>query len=148
MSFNDPNLFSDQHEHTRKQGQGLQLSTEEESKYLQLPKSLRKELRTYVQSVLESQNMELTLVKRPIELARLLSGHLKSKFTYRLDQSLAQSDLDFQAGNLQSDLDPILYFLQHSKAGHCEYFSTALTLLLRSVVFYSSSYGLCRRRVE
>lgn len=133
LSFNDPNSYSDQLEHIRKQGQGLQLSSEEESKYLQLPKGLRQELSTYAQSVLESQNIESALIKRPIELARLLSEHLKSQFTYRLDQSLTQSDLEFQAGNLKSDLDPILYFLQHSKAGHCEYFSTALTLLLRSV---------------
>jgi protein-glutamine gamma-glutamyltransferase len=45
------------------------------------------------------------------------------KFTYSLKIARRQ----------HLELDPVLEFLQHRRSGHCEYFATALGLLLRSV---------------
>jgi len=57
------------------------------------------------------------------EAARLLSDHLSSNYRYRLE-GLSEAP---------EGRDPVLHFLEESRAGHCEYFSSALTLMLRSL---------------
>ena len=62
--------------------------------------------------------------EKTIERAKALCQYLKTspRFTY----SLRGADRD-------EDLDPIVDFLSENPQGHCEYFSSALTLMLRSV---------------
>ena len=85
--------------------------------YLQLPKELNQKLKTYALKLVGQET-------NPIKIALLLEKHLQETFKYRLHQP---DDL------YHYSMDPVLYFLYESKAGHCEYFSTALTLLLRSL---------------
>lgn len=66
-------------------------------------------------------------VKEPLPpraLADRLTTQLRS-FTYTLDNPSG------------SATDPIADFLEHSKAGHCEYFATSLALMLRSRGVYA-----------
>ena len=55
----------------------------------------------------------------PQELAERLTARLRG-FTYTLDNPSG------------SAADPIADFLEHSRAGHCEYFASSLALMLRS----------------
>ncbi|HEX4950954.1 MAG TPA: DUF3488 and transglutaminase-like domain-containing protein [Blastocatellia bacterium] len=55
-----------------------------------------------------------------IEIARRLESHLRSNYSYSLN--LKRID----------DGDPVADFLFNVRAGHCEYFASALTLMLRT----------------
>lgn len=61
---------------------------------------------------------------RPMERAQALEKYLKDegKFHYSL-----------QMRTVDPDLDPVEDFILNRKEGHCEYFASALTLLLRSI---------------
>ena len=74
--------------------------------------------RVYLQSWLDAQQLA---GKPPASLARELAARLQRDFRYSLFQSEAA------AGPL-----PIRRFLEHSRAGHCEYFAAATVLLLRT----------------
>src|SRR5207245_7389083 len=53
--------------------------------------------------------------------ARAIESYLKSNFTYTLELP----------GNRAPD--PLVYFLFERKKGHCEYFATAMTIMLRTL---------------
>jgi len=57
----------------------------------------------------------------PYDKASAIEGYLRSHYGYTLDLS----------GPPQSD--PLAYFLFQKRAGHCEYFAAAMTVMLRSV---------------
>ena len=57
----------------------------------------------------------------PYDKAQALEGYLRSHYGYTLDLT----------GPPPSD--PLAYFLFQKRAGHCEYFATAMTVMLRSV---------------
>ncbi len=57
--------------------------------------------------------------KRPLQAARLLQRHLQRDYAYTLELE-------------GSTADPLADFLFVRKAGHCEHFATALTVLLRT----------------
>lgn len=55
-----------------------------------------------------------------LETVKAVESFLKTKFTYNLSPGKAHGD-------------PVLYFLFTGKKGHCEYFASAMTLLLRTL---------------
>ena len=57
----------------------------------------------------------------PYDKARAIEGYLRSHYGYTLDLT----------GPPQAD--PLAYFLFQKRAGHCEYFAAAMTVMLRSV---------------
>jgi hypothetical protein len=57
----------------------------------------------------------------PFDKARSIEAYLRSHYGYTLDLS----------GPPQSD--PLPYFLFQKRAGHCEYFATAMTVMLRTL---------------
>ena len=57
----------------------------------------------------------------PYDKARAIEGYLRSHYGYTLDLS----------GPPPSD--PLAYFLFEKRAGHCEYFAAAMTVMLRSL---------------
>ena len=87
------------------------------SAYLQVPGELQGELDTLAKAWRGDANSRLEVVEALIRAFQ--------KFEYTTD---AQPSARMQAGD-----DPILGFLFETKAGHCEYFSTGLTLLLRQL---------------
>ncbi|HMU39181.1 MAG TPA: DUF3488 and transglutaminase-like domain-containing protein [Pseudomonadota bacterium] len=82
--------------------------------YLSLPPNLQQRLRGLADSVVQG-------AQTPREKAERLRGHLHKHYRYttRLWKP--------------TQPEPILEFLEHQKQGHCEYFATAMALLLRSV---------------
>ncbi len=59
----------------------------------------------------------------PVMRARALESHLRDSGIYRYSLG---------GGKPQAQLDPAEDFIVHSKSGHCEFFATVLTLMLRS----------------
>ena len=57
----------------------------------------------------------------PLRKAQAVEAHLLNEYEYDLDSPSARSD------------DPLDHFLFESKKGHCEYFSTAMAILMRIV---------------
>ncbi len=58
--------------------------------------------------------------KTAIEIARRIEGHLRSTYSYTLDLRRVEGG------------DPVADFLFNTRAGHCEYFASAMTLMLRA----------------
>jgi len=83
------------------------------STYLQLPK-LDPRIKELAQQI---------TVKAPTEYdkAAAIELYLKSHFQYTLNLNGAQTD------------DPLAYFLFTRRAGHCEFFAAAMTVMLRSI---------------
>jgi len=88
-----------------------------------VPESLvrtRQLARQIVQAARERRGRDLT----PLESARALESFLRDsgQYSYQLDQTI-----------VDHAIDPVEDFLFNRKQGHCEYFASALVLLLRSV---------------
>lgn len=87
--------------------------------YLQIPAKIRDAL-TPLASGLAGKQVSQT--------ARSVESFLKSRFSYTDSPGKVEGD-------------PTLYFLFHSKAGHCEYFASAMVLLLRTLGIPSRVVG-------
>jgi transglutaminase-like putative cysteine protease len=57
----------------------------------------------------------------PFDKARSIEAYLRSRYGYTLDLSRPPQS------------DPLPYFLFQKRAGHCEYFATAMTVMLRTL---------------
>lgn len=82
---------------------------------LELPEELQ-ELRNYAAEVTAGAT-------NPMAVASLLEEHLRTAFTYSLDWPL---DAPFTR-------DPVAWFLFEGKRGHCEFFASAMIMLLRAM---------------
>lgn len=56
----------------------------------------------------------------PLRIATAIETYLKTKYTYSLDANI-------------SGREPLLEFLFNTKAGHCEYFASAMAVMLRTL---------------
>jgi protein-glutamine gamma-glutamyltransferase len=81
--------------------------------YLQLP--------TLDRRIPELAKQITARADNPYDKARAVEGYLRSHYGYTLDLT----------GTPQND--PLAYFLFQKRAGHCEYFAAAMTVMLRSV---------------
>ncbi len=84
------------------------------SRYLQIPRNFDGRVATLSSEITRNS-------KTVIESARLIEAHLRSKYSYSLN--LRRAD---------ESLDPIVDFLFNVRAGHCEYFASSMTLMLRT----------------
>jgi hypothetical protein len=89
------------------------LSPWERVRYLQLP-LLDPRIRTLAGEVIAGSVTDL-------QRARAIENHLRTSYGYTLDLPERETR------------DPIAYFLFERKKGHCEYFASAMTVLLRAV---------------
>src|ERR1700685_4222048 len=80
--------------------------------YLQLPR-LDKRILPFTQSV-------IARATNPYDKAVTIENYLRTRFTYTLDLT----------GNV--DKDPLATFLFKTRAGHCEYFASAMAIMLRA----------------
>jgi transglutaminase-like putative cysteine protease len=89
---------------------------------LAISESLKARLRPIAQSVVESitDAGPLGIRARAEALERFLRDSGQFHYTLQMDQ-------------IDRDLDPVEDFLVNRKKGHCEYFASALALLLRSI---------------
>lgn len=90
------------------------LSPELRAAYLQLPNQAD------IDTVREIANEWTGSEKNPVEIARTIEAYLRQRYLYSLDVSFSRSP------------NHLTRFLREVKAGHCEYFATAMTLMLRS----------------
>ncbi len=84
--------------------------------YLQLPPQLDERIRKLAADVTARQTNNYD---KASEIRRYLIAH----YTYTLNLT----------GPTGKSADPLAYFLFTSRAGHCEYFATAMTVMLRAV---------------
>ena len=82
--------------------------------YLQLPPELDARIPDLAGQVTAS-------AKTPYDKARAIEGFLRSRFGYTLNLAGKPGD------------DPLANFLFVTRAGHCEYFASAMTILLRTL---------------
>lgn len=90
------------------------LSTAERRRYLQLPRDLPPRIRSLAEDWARS-------AERPAEKARAIEARLRSDYRY---------DLASPSGK---DPQPLDHFLFESKRGHCEFYSTAMAVMLRAL---------------
>jgi protein-glutamine gamma-glutamyltransferase len=82
--------------------------------YLQLPPALDARIPDLARQVTAN-------AKTPYDKARAIEGFLRSRFGYTLNLAGKPGD------------DPLANFLFVTRAGHCEYFASAMTILLRTL---------------
>ena len=82
---------------------------------LQLPKGFDKRIRRLAYEV-------TAMGRNPYQQAQLLEQHLRSEYQYDFDSIL-----------LSQGHTPLSEFLFKTKKGHCEYFASAMTVMLRSM---------------
>jgi hypothetical protein len=86
----------------------------ERRRYVQLPADLPERIRTLAQSWVKG-------VGDDYQRAKTIEKNLRSEFRYDLNSPSGQFD------------QPLDHFLFESKRGHCEYYSTAMAVMLRSL---------------
>ncbi|QDT88910.1 transglutaminase TgpA family protein [Gimesia algae] len=91
-----------------------------EAHYLKLPEDDLKRLISFTKKLI-ADNPQL---KTNLEKARFIESYLRDSgdFSYTLNMSIQDPDID-----------PVEDFLFNRKSGHCEYYATALALMLRSI---------------
>lgn len=90
------------------------LSGDERARYLQLPPGLPDRIRDLARTWAEGQSS-------PSALAHTFEKQLRDGYTY---------DLNSPSGSADNPLD---HFLFESRSGHCEYYSTAMAVMLRAL---------------
>ena len=99
------------------------------------PEQLRRDMRPYPVEIRRYLQLPETLDPRIVSLARtmILEAHARNRYDaakaieWQLQRDYGYS-LEMKAGGP----DPLSDFLFNVKTGHCEYFSTAMTVLLRT----------------
>ena len=83
-------------------------------RYQQLPQTLDPRVRDYARSVVNKAG-----ARNRYDIAKAFESHFREDFGYTLQMTAGGAD-------------PLADFLFRVKAGHCEYFSTAMAVMLRS----------------
>jgi transglutaminase-like putative cysteine protease len=82
--------------------------------YLQLPAQLDRRIPELAREITKN-------AKTPFDKALVMESYLRDRFTYTLN-------LTGKPGE-----DPLAHFLFETRAGHCEYFASAMTIMLRTL---------------
>jgi transglutaminase-like putative cysteine protease len=82
--------------------------------YLQLPHALDPRIQQFARRITAS-------ARNPFDKAVAMESHLRNNFTYTLNLTGKLGD------------DPLAHFLFETHAGHCEYFASAMAIMLRTL---------------
>lgn len=82
--------------------------------YLQLPAQLDRRIPELAREITKN-------AKTPFDKALVMESYLRDRFTYTLNLTGKPGD------------DPLAHFLFETRAGHCEYFASAMTIMLRTL---------------
>ena len=96
--------------------------------YLQLPRRLDPRIAALAQQVTSD-------AATPYDKAAAIELYLRTRFGYTLELSGAPT------------ADPLAHFLFERRAGHCEYFAAAMTVMLRALGVPEIGRASCRERV-
>ena len=102
---------------------GRYLSTRYLRRNLEIPERLERLQTLASQTVGEAQSRQESELTQ-LEIARAMESHFLEPGRYRYSLNMAIQD---------ATIDPVEDFLFNRHAGHCEYFASALVLMLRSV---------------
>lgn len=94
------------------------LTDPERDEYTRVPESARERLRAMVDEIKQSDAGPISDATTATKILRALRD--SGDYVYSLDQPNGQAD------------DPLVSFLFETKQGHCEFFSTAMAILLRA----------------
>src|SRR2546423_5090616 len=89
-------------------------SSDIRSTYLQLPPGLDPRIQEFAREITRKATT-------PFDKAVAIENHLRSRFAYTLN-------LTGKPGG-----DPLAHFLFQTRAGHCEYFASAMIIMLRTL---------------
>jgi transglutaminase-like putative cysteine protease len=89
-------------------------SSDINSTYLQLPAGLDARIPELAKQITKN-------ARTPFDKAITIESYLRDRFTYTLNLTGKPGD------------DPLAHFLFETRAGHCEYFASAMTILLRTL---------------
>jgi transglutaminase-like putative cysteine protease len=84
------------------------------STYLQLPRDLDPRIPELAKQITKN-------ARTPFDKALTIENYLRSRFTYTLNLTGKPGD------------DPLAHFLFETRAGHCEYFASAMAIMLRTL---------------
>jgi transglutaminase-like putative cysteine protease len=84
------------------------------STYLQLPRELDRRIPELAKQITKG-------ARTPFDKALMIESYLHNKFTYTLNLTGRPGD------------DPLAHFLFETRAGHCEYFASAMAIMLRTL---------------
>lgn len=84
------------------------------SRYLQLPPALDPRIPDLANEITKN-------AATPFDKALTIESYLRNRFTYTLDLTGKPGD------------DPLAHFLFETKAGHCEYFASAMAIMVRTL---------------
>jgi hypothetical protein len=87
-------------------------------RYLNIPDFLRDKIKVLTDNVLRSEG---TKPMSDLQKASTIERYLEKNYRYSLNVK-----------PLDDNINPVLYFLFESKAGYCEHYATAMTMMLRS----------------
>jgi transglutaminase-like putative cysteine protease len=82
--------------------------------YLQLPAQLDPRIPEFARQIVKD-------AQTPFDKALVMEGYLRGRFAYTLNLTGKPGD------------DPLAHFLFETHAGHCEYFASAMTIMLRTL---------------
>ncbi|HEY4709526.1 MAG TPA: DUF3488 and transglutaminase-like domain-containing protein [Candidatus Acidoferrales bacterium] len=101
---------------------------------LTTPADLRKTSRDYPEEVRETYLQVPQLDPRVRKLAEDITAHSPSDYDKAADiRRYLIANYAYTLNLTSAGKDPLAYFLFTRRAGHCEYFATAMTIMLRSV---------------
>jgi hypothetical protein len=92
---------------------GIDYPDEVRSEYLQLPALDRR--------IAELSKSVTAQARTPYDKAIAIENHLRTRYTYTLNLTGRPGD------------DPLAHFLFETRAGHCEYFASAMIIMLRTL---------------
>ena len=90
---------------------------------VEVPESLVR-LNAYARQLMDAERQRTGRSPSELEKARAIESHLRDSRQFRYSLDTAPTN---------AKLDPVEDFLFNSRAGHCQYFASALGLMLRSV---------------
>jgi transglutaminase-like putative cysteine protease len=99
------------------------------------PDELRRDMRPYSSAYLRYLQLPETLDPRIVSLARtmILEAHARNRYeAAKAIEWQLQRDYGYSLDMKASGPDPLSDFLFNIRAGHCEYFATAMVVLLRT----------------
>jgi transglutaminase-like putative cysteine protease len=88
-------------------------------RYMNTPDSLRGKIKTLTDTILTAEGTEHL---SDLQKSKIIEKYLKNNYRYSLNVKPPDDHTN-----------PLIYFLFQSKTGFCEYYATAMTLMLRSV---------------
>jgi hypothetical protein len=111
---NDRGVHYEVYRHDKRRSAFPNLRANDRDRYLQLPDDITERIRDLAKSWTKG-------AKSDFQMAKAIEKKLRTEFKY---------DLSSPSGKADQPLDHVLF---ESKAGHCEYYSTAMAVMLRVV---------------